>query len=70
MEIIEKVKLINTEDGHSKQWAAELTEDSVIVHWGKIGGPQQIKVFEGEGEEFLEKKIKEKLKKNYKLVIE
>ena len=64
---IRTITLKNTEDGHSRIWQCELFEDKCVTHWGKIGYELNSKQFPGEGIEFFEKKLKEKLKKGYTL---
>lgn len=55
-----------TEDGHSKEWSITLADNGgVTTIWGKIDGPQQSKLFEGVGQAFVDKKVKEKLGKLY-----
>lgn len=69
MKLIRKVEMQNTEDGHSKIWIGHLFDnDLVVTEWGKIGYDTQSKSFEKAGEEFLEKKIAEKIKKGYEIV--
>ena len=67
-EPIKTVKMTNTEDGHSKVWIGELYADgTVIAAWGRLDQENlQSKEFFQAGEEFLNKKIKEKIKKGYK----
>lgn len=55
-----------TEEGHSKEWSITLeTNGDVTTTWGKIGGPQQSKTFEGVGQAFVDKKLREKTLKGY-----
>lgn len=64
--MIKTVQLTNTTENHNKIWIGELYDnDTVITYWGRIGALLQSKEFENAGEEFLEKKISEKLKKGY-----
>jgi hypothetical protein len=69
MKLIRKIKLENTNGGHNKEWIGELYDNhDVITRWGKIDSLLQSKLFPGMGEEFLNKKESEKLKKGYEPV--
>lgn len=69
MKLLRKITLENTEDGHFKEWVGELyDDDTVITRWGIIGNDLNSKMFPNAGEEFLNKKEKEKLRKGYQPV--
>ncbi len=69
MKIVRYIHLININNGHQKEWHGKLFEnDDVITEWGKINTTLQSKLFPGVGEEFLNKKEKEKLNKGYEPV--
>lgn len=59
------IQLENTEDNHQKVWICELYENKIITRWGKIGTELSSKEFPGEGIDFLNKKVRSKLKKGY-----
>ncbi len=64
--ILKEIELENTENNHNKIWRGILYSNlDVVTEWGQIGATLQNKLFENAGEEFLEKKIAEKLKKGY-----
>jgi serine protease inhibitor ecotin len=64
--MIRQVEMVNVTDNHSKVWLASLYDNGdVKCEWGRIGNTLQSKTFEGVGLEYLNKKIDEKLKKNY-----
>jgi predicted DNA-binding WGR domain protein len=62
---IKEIKLVCQIDGHNKFWRGELYEDKVITFWGKIDTEPSSKEFPGMGEDFLNKKYREKIKKGY-----
>lgn len=66
-QLIRKIKLENTHAHHYKQWIGELYNNgTVITRWGKIDDENlQSKMFPNAGEDFLNKKEKEKLSKGY-----
>jgi hypothetical protein len=64
--LIRKITLECVGDNHSKTWTGELYDnDDVITRWGRLDAELQMKEFRGVGEEFLNKKEKEKLNKGY-----
>jgi poly [ADP-ribose] polymerase len=68
MAITKTITLImaDAEENNNKVWVGELYDNGdVITRWGRVGYPQQSKTFPGEGESFLLKKEREKLKKGY-----
>jgi hypothetical protein len=66
--ILAHAKLYCTSDGHEKEWSIWQFEDGIRTAWGKINSTLQEKWFPGEGEVFYNKKIKEKLGKDYYFV--
>lgn len=69
MKLIKKIEMENTTDGHNKMWIGHLFDnDLVVTEWAKIGYPTQSKSFPNAGEEFLEKKVNEKLSKGYEII--
>lgn len=67
--LIRKIYLECVDGEHFKQWIGELyNNDNVITRWGRIGTELQSKEFKGAGEDFLNKKEKEKLSKGYEPV--
>jgi predicted DNA-binding WGR domain protein len=72
-QVIKKVDMQCTEDGHSKEWHITQYEDNlVITEWGKINSTLSSKEFPfettEEAEAFLNKKVAEKTKKGYLFV--
>lgn len=67
MKLKRKITLECVDGEHSKTWVGELyDDDTVITRWGRLDAEVlQSKMFPGAGEDFLNKKEKEKLKKNY-----
>ncbi len=68
MSITRKVQLVfsNLGDNSYKQWKAELHDDGrVVSFWSAVGSTEQTKDYGCVGEAFLEKKIREKIKKGY-----
>jgi predicted DNA-binding WGR domain protein len=72
MKLIRKITLENTQDGHFKRWIGELyDDDTVITRWGRAeldDDTFQSKMFPKAGENFLNKKEREKLGKGYEPV--
>jgi len=70
MSILREIKLINSDvdSNHNKYWNAILHDDGKIdVEYGRVGYSGQTETYDSSrgGERFLEKKIKEKIKKGY-----
>ena len=64
MKLIRKIELDCIDGEHFKTWVGELYDDeTVITRWGRISNELQSKMFPNVGENFLNKKEKEKLKK-------
>ena len=64
--LVRQVEMINVTDGHNKVWLASLYDNGdVTCEWGRIGNGLQSKTFKKVGSDYLEKKMNEKLKKNY-----
>lgn len=68
-------ELTNTEDGHNKIWRATIQKGEngqnnggILCEWGRADANHlQWKFFPGEGEDFVNKKVQEKIKKGYEL---
>ena len=57
------------EENHNKFWTGELYNDGmVITRWGRVGDSGQSKEFPGAGVSFLEKKLREKEGKGYRVI--
>jgi len=57
------------EENHNKFWTGELYSDgTVITRWGRVGDTGQFKQFPGAGVSFLEKKLREKEGKGYRVI--
>ena len=57
------------EENHNKFWTGELYSDGmVITRWGRVGDSGQSKEFPGAGVSFLEKKLREKEGKGYRVI--
>ena len=65
--IVKTIQLVCQTEKHNKIWMAHLmSNNDVICEWGRNDGSElQGKVFEGAGEEFMDKKAASKLKKGY-----
>lgn len=57
------------EENHNKFWTGELYDNGmVITRWGRVGDSGQSKEFPGAGASFLEKKLREKEGKGYRVI--
>jgi poly [ADP-ribose] polymerase len=57
------------EENHNKFWTGELYDNGmVITRWGRVGDAGQFKEFPGAGSSFLEKKLREKEGKGYRVI--
>ena len=68
--IIKEIKLINSDvdSNKNKYWNATLLSDGTIeVEYGRVGYSGQTETYDSSrgGEYFLDKKVKEKIKKGY-----
>lgn len=71
MATIETVKLIfsNLGDRSYKQWRGELDDSgNVTSYYGAVGATEQVKRYGCMGKSFLDKKVKEKIRKGYEHV--
>lgn len=57
------------EENHNKFWTGELYDNGdVITRWGRVGDTGQSKSFPSAGNSFLEKKLREKEGKGYRVI--
>lgn len=57
---------INNEDAHNKFWQYDVNGDTVTIKWGRIGSTPQESTMKF-NQSHIDKKVREKLKKGYKL---
>lgn len=68
MSVVEKRRFINVEVGENMNrfWDVELHDnDDVVTYWGRVGVNITDKRFPSAGRSFMEKKIREKIRKGY-----